>query len=55
VHGHLHSKNVMVQPPPCRSKVHDPNYFNVSVEQNNLTPINADIIRERVREINDGT
>ncbi len=25
------------------------NYFNVSVEQNNLTPINFDVIKERIR------
>jgi len=29
----------------------DDNYFNVSCEQNNLTPIHADIILEKVREI----
>lgn len=38
VHGHLHSRTL-----------DDPNYFNVSAEQNNLTPINADIIREHIK------
>jgi|SRR5882724_4067609 len=37
IHGHLHSK---IMPSPL--------YYCVSVEQNNLTPINADIIRTRV-------
>lgn len=37
VHGHLHSRNM-----------DDPCYFNVSAEQNNLTPINADIIRDHI-------
>lgn len=51
VHGHLHSRKVMIQPPPCRVFVDDPSYFNVSCEQNNLTPINADVIRERVKQL----
>ncbi len=61
VHGHLHSKRVMwnntaiiteqengilIVPPQ-----YDENYFNVSCEQNNLTPINADVIRERVKNL----
>ncbi len=33
IHGHLHSK-----------KLDDPRYINVSCEQNNLTPINAEVI-----------
>lgn len=33
IHGHLHSR-----------KLNDWRYINVSVEQNNLTPINADVI-----------
>lgn len=38
VHGHTHSKSFV-----------DPRYFNCSVEQNNLTPINADIILDRFK------
>lgn len=53
VHGHLHSKRVMFQPPPCRGLIDDPSYFNVSVEQNNLYPINAEMIRERVRRVSE--
>lgn len=34
LHGHLHS-----------SKINDNRYINVAVEQNNLTPINADELR----------
>lgn len=39
IHGHMHSK-----------KLDDVRYINVSVEQNNLTPINADIILQRVKD-----
>lgn len=61
VHGHLHSKRVMwnntaiiteqetgiiIVPPQ-----YNENYFNVSCEQNNLTPINGDIIRAHAREL----
>lgn len=35
LHGHLHSKNI-----------DDPGYFNCSVEQHNLRPVNLDVIRE---------
>lgn len=45
VHGHLHSKQVMNN----WMKVPDKNYMCVSVEQNNLTPIHADVIRDRVK------
>jgi calcineurin-like phosphoesterase family protein len=54
VHGHLHSKNIkypIVLVPGWI--IDDPNYFNVSCEQNNLTPIHADIILERIKEIDD--
>jgi calcineurin-like phosphoesterase family protein len=55
VHGHLHSKNVRriyhIDPEGFPVDEFDPNYFNVSCEQNNLTPINADIIRERIKEL----
>lgn len=51
VHGHLHSKLVLDYqgiPPQWEP---DPNYFNVSCEQNNLTPINADVIKQRMKEL----
>lgn len=51
VHGHLHSKNVMCTNIICGKPHPDNNYFNVSCEQNNLTPINAEVIRERLREL----
>ena len=66
VHGHLHSKRVeqkvydlfrlqtgvgdmdaLANP---RMK-EDKNYFNVSCEQNNLTPIHADVIRNRIKDL----
>ena len=66
VHGHLHSRNVRrtvatswdvefknttVAASIPMFEENDPNYFNVSCEQNNLTPINADVIRERIKEL----
>lgn len=54
VHGHLHSKSVrriIMQDTPCETMVDDENYFNVSCEQNNLTPIHRDVIRERLKEL----
>lgn len=58
VHGHLHSRNVTkefrkesFEGFSAEGWLPDPNYFNVSVEQNNLTPIHADIIRDRVKAI----
>ncbi len=42
VHGHLHTK-----------RLEDSRYFNVSVEQNNLTPIPASEILARCIEVND--
>lgn len=48
IHGHLHSRNVIV---PELEFTPDPNYFNVSVEQNNLFPFHADVIRQRVKEL----
>jgi calcineurin-like phosphoesterase family protein len=55
VHGHLHSKNVrrvyLVDPEGFELDETDPNYFNVSCEQNNLTPIHRDIIEERVKQL----
>lgn len=64
VHGHLHSK-IMKKVQlggfnPVTNEYYstiedkiiaDPNYFNVSCEQNNLTPIHAEIILERVKEL----
>lgn len=63
VHGHLHSKKVKDSNwaddcEACLSYYHnnpdikeDRHYFNVSVEQNNLTPFHADQILERLKEI----
>lgn len=59
LHGHLHSKRVMH---PGTHFAHagefifihdkdDRNYFNVSVEQNNLMPFHADQILLRLKEI----
>jgi len=48
VHGHLHSKNVLDKD---NSNWHDINYFNVSCEQNNLTPIHEDIILNRLKRV----
>lgn len=62
VHGHLHSKKVKISNIES-SALHmvcdgfidideyDQNYYNVSLEQNNLTPIHRDIIKERLKEI----
>lgn len=63
VHGHLHSRcvtkwdaedfnreNFMVKDPKLKL-ISDENYFNVSVEQNNLTPFHSDIIMERVKSL----
>lgn len=55
VHGHLHSKSVRrvyhVDPEGFALDEYDPNYFNVSCEQHNLTPVHADVIREKVKEL----
>jgi calcineurin-like phosphoesterase family protein len=66
VHGHLHSKymmrnvamlyNIETDKGPKDISIFshqeiDPAYFNVSCEQNNLTPFNADVIRQRVKEL----
>lgn len=45
VHGHLHSRRVQLP-----SNADDPLYFNVSVEQNDLRPINADVIRDIAKQ-----
>ena len=66
IHGHLHSKVVKrslydimeikledgpVQFSKFDHEESDPNYFNVSCEQNNLTPIHRDVIMERIKEL----
>lgn len=67
VHGHLHSDLVkkelyelwevesncgpiLIRRPFARV-ITDENYFNVSCEQNNLTPFHSDIIMERIKEL----
>lgn len=58
VHGHLHSnkiqksvevayENLIIMEEDCDDK----RYFNVSTEQNSLTPIHRDVIIERLREL----
>ncbi len=51
IHGHLHSKAVQ------KSFDHedDPNYFNVSCERHNLTPVHADVILDRLKEVDAAT
>lgn len=39
IHGHLHS-----------SLINDPRYINVSCEQINLTPINFEVLKERITQ-----
>lgn len=59
VHGHLHSRIVMSNEIVASEKEYpmnwcmmpDKNYFNVSVEQHNLTPIHRDVIMQRIKEI----
>lgn len=54
VHGHLHSKTVKISIPQFEDNPlieEDKNYFNVSCEQNNLTPIHRDVIMKRLKEI----
>lgn len=55
IHGHLHSKdvNLIVPTEHANSFLEFPNpiYYNVSCEKNNLTPINADFIRDRIKLI----
>jgi len=66
IHGHLHSKTVKrsignlfdletdkgsIQVTQFIFQEDDPNYFNVSCEQNNLTPIHFDVVMERLKEI----
>lgn len=66
VHGHLHSRCIMRQKKILytRDKMgdtvicgtpfeleEDPYYFNVSVERHSLTPVHADLILDRCKEI----
>lgn len=56
VHGHLHSKKVTDAVDPEGEvypdwRIENKNYFNVSCEQNNLTPIHRDEIMKRLKEI----
>lgn len=59
VHGHLHSRVVMSNEIVAPDKeypmnwlmVPDKNYLNVSCEQNNLTPIHSDVIRQRLKDL----
>lgn len=62
LHGHLHSKRVMrkiefhdldMRPENVviTTEVNDRNYFNVSCEQNNLTPFHRDEIMRRLQDL----
>lgn len=56
VHGHLHSKVVsypILAPDDNGNLIYHPenNYFNVSCEQNNLTPIHRDEIMKRLKDL----
>lgn len=55
VHGHLHSKTVQGSTiwydENGRMNTPDIHYFCVSAEQNNLTPIHLDILKQRLKEL----
>lgn len=51
IHGHLHSRTVKDQLGLPPEWIDDPNYFNVSCERHNLTPVHADVILERLKEM----
>ena len=53
IHGHLHNKKVMTTQNDGSNiyQIEDKKYLNVSVEQNNLTPIHKDVIIERLKEL----
>jgi calcineurin-like phosphoesterase family protein len=62
VHGHLHSRIIKCTEyvgllPGTQEDVYreieDKRYFNVSCEHHNLTPVHADVILARVKEIKD--
>jgi len=46
-----HPMPILVRKPFDEEFEDDPNYFNVSCEQNNLTPINYEVIKERLNAI----
>lgn len=48
-----HPIPILVRKPFDNEFEDDLSYFNVSCEQNNLTPIHADVIRERLKEIDE--
>lgn len=60
LHGHLHSHKVLLpgnligKGAGTNMDPIDYKYMNVSVEQNNLTPINADIILQRLKDLCSG-
>lgn len=45
IHGHLHTNNIMLN----GTKVKDPRYFNVSVEQIDYTPISLEEVKKRMK------
>jgi len=58
LHGHLHSNKVIEGYQQVKGAsgiftkiVYDKNYFNVSVELHNLTPVHSDLIMERLKEL----
>lgn len=51
VHGHLHSKIVGTNISDFGLRGPDLNYFNVSVEQHDLKPVNSSLIMDRLKEI----
>lgn len=51
LHTKEHNLPILVRKPFDEEFTDDPNYFNVSVEQNNLTPIHWDVIAERLKEL----
>lgn len=55
IHGHTHSRKVKriieIKQYPFHDEEYDENYFCVSAEQNNLTPINIQEIRKRLEAL----
>lgn len=54
LHGHYHSSTVKREIRNFQDDsdwIDDINYFNVSVERHNLTPVHSDLIFERLKEI----
>lgn len=51
IHSNVHDRPILVRRPFDNEFEDDLNYFNVSCEQNNLTPINYDVIKERLDAI----